>query len=58
LNRLGYGGGFYDRLLPLIPAGVKKIALCFDIQVVDSIPVLEHDIKVDLLITDISTYHH
>ncbi len=58
LNRLGYSGGFYDRLLPLIPAGVKKIALCFDIQVVDSIPVLEHDIKVDLLITDISTYHH
>ena len=58
LNRLGYGEGFYDRLLPLIPARVKKIALCFDIQVVDSIPVSEHDIKVDLLITDISTYHH
>ena len=57
LNRLGYGGGFYDRLLPLIPAGVKKIALCFDIQVVDSIPVSEHDIKVDLLITDTSIYH-
>lgn len=57
LNRLGYGGGFYDRLLPLIPAGVKKIALCFDIQVVESIPVSEHDIKVDLLITDTSIYH-
>lgn len=57
LNRLGYGGGFYDRLLPLIPAGVKKIALCFDIQVVDSIPVSEHDIKVDLLITDTNIYH-
>jgi len=57
LNRLGYGGGFYDRLLPLIPVGVKKIALCFDIQVVDSIPVSEHDIKVDLLITDTNIYH-
>ncbi|MBA7509166.1 putative protein YqgN [subsurface metagenome] len=57
LNRLGYGGGFYDRLLPLIPAGVKKIALCFDIQVVESIPVSEHDIKVDLLITDTNIYH-
>lgn len=57
LNRLGYGGGFYDRLLPLIPAGVKKIAPCFDIQVVESIPVSEHDIKVDLLITDTNIYH-
>lgn len=57
LNRLGYGGGFYDRLLPLIPAGVKKIALCFDIQVIDSIPVAEHDIKVDILITDTKIYH-
>ncbi len=57
LNRLGYGGGFYDRLLPLIPAEVKKIALCFNIQVVESIPVSEQDIKVDLLITDTNIYH-
>ena len=58
LNRLGYGGGYYDRLLLCIPEGVKKIALCFDIQVVDSIPVSEHDIKVDILITDTKIYHH
>jgi len=58
LNRLGYGGGYYDKLLLRIPEGVKKIALCFDIQVVDSIPVSEHDIKVDILITDTKIYHH
>ncbi|NQT67848.1 MAG: 5-formyltetrahydrofolate cyclo-ligase [Actinobacteria bacterium] len=57
LNRLGYGGGYYDKLLLRIPEGVKKIALCFDIQVVDSIPVSEHDIKVDILITDTKIYH-
>jgi 5-formyltetrahydrofolate cyclo-ligase len=57
LNRLGYGGGYYDKLLLHIPEGVKKIALCFDIQVVDSIPVSEHDIKVDILITDNKIYH-
>ena len=57
LNRLGYGGGYYDKLLLHIPEGVKKIALCFDIQVVDSIPVSEHDIKVDILITDTKIYH-
>ncbi len=57
LNRLGYGGGFYDKLLPYIPKGVKKIALCFDIQVIDMIPVSKNDIKVDLLITDTGIYY-
>ncbi len=57
LNRLGYCGGFYDKLLPHIPKGVKKIALCFDIQVIDMIPVSKNDIKVDLLITDTRFYY-
>ncbi|MFA5014940.1 MAG: 5-formyltetrahydrofolate cyclo-ligase [Actinomycetota bacterium] len=57
LNRLGYGGGFYDKLLPHIPKGVKKIALCFDIQVIDIIPVSKNDVKVDLLITDTGIYY-
>lgn len=57
LNRLGYGGGFYDKLLLHIPEGVKKIALCFDIQIVDRIPMSENDIRVDLLITDTKIYY-
>ncbi len=57
LNRLGYGGGFYDKLLRLIPKEIKKIALCFEIQVVERIPTYENDIKVDLLITDTGIYH-
>ena len=57
LNRLGYGKGFFDRLLTLIPEEVKKIALCFDVQVVESIPVSEYDIKIDFLITESKTYH-
>ncbi len=57
LNRLGYGGGFYDKLLLCIPKVVKKIAFCFDIQVIDRIPVSKDDIKVDLLITDTGIYH-
>ena len=57
LNRLGYGGGFYDKLLRLIPKEIKKIALCFEIQVVERIPTSENDIKVDLLITDTGIYH-
>jgi len=56
-NRLGYGGGFYDKLLLYVPEGVKKIALCFDIQVVGSIPASENDIKVDCIITETEIYH-
>jgi 5-formyltetrahydrofolate cyclo-ligase len=51
-NRLGYGGGFYDRLLTCIPVGVPKIALAFDLQVIDKVPVSEHDLKIDILITE------
>ncbi|MBN2073325.1 MAG: 5-formyltetrahydrofolate cyclo-ligase [Actinobacteria bacterium] len=52
LNRLGYGGGFYDRLLKKIPGTVKKISLAFDLQVIDNVPVSGEDIKIDLLITE------
>jgi 5-formyltetrahydrofolate cyclo-ligase len=40
-----------------IPGGVKKIALCFDIQVINNIPASENDIKVDCIITDTGIYH-
>jgi 5-formyltetrahydrofolate cyclo-ligase len=56
LNRLGYGGGFYDRILIHIPEEIIKIAFCFDIQVVEKIPVTEHDIKIDVLITESKIY--
>ncbi len=51
-NRLGYGGGFYDRLLAGIPRSIPRIALAFDLQVLDEIPVSGHDLKIDILITE------
>lgn len=51
-NRLGYGGGFYDKLLKKIPAEVPRIALAFDLQIAESIPVMAHDLKVDIIITE------
>ena len=48
-RRLGYGGGYYDRYLSRHP-GHRLVALCYDFQVLDSIPVTESDIPVDLLI--------
>lgn len=56
LNRLGYGGGFYDRLLPCLPESAKKISVCFQEQMVDKIPSGKYDIAVDMVLTEKKTY--
>ena len=48
-NRLGRGKGFYDRLLQRSKA--VKIGVAFDFQFVESIPVEDHDVPVDIVIT-------
>lgn len=50
-NRLGYGGGFYDRFLSKYPNS-KRVALCYDFQVFDEIPHEFFDEKVDLIISE------
>ena len=52
MNRLGYGGGFYDKLLKILPADLPGIAIAFDLQIVDSIPVMAHDRKIDIIVTE------
>ena len=52
LNRLGRGGGFYDRFLKEVPKAAKKIGLAFSFQVVAEVPAAARDVKVDLVITD------
>lgn len=51
-NRLGRGKGFYDRLLS--SAKATKIGVGYDFQLVESIPVEEHDVPVDMVITQSS----
>ena len=51
-NRIGFGGGFYDRFLSELSDGVAVIALAFELQLVDAIPVQSHDVAVDYLITE------
>lgn len=48
-QRMGYGGGFYDRFLAA--ESHPTIALCFDFQLVDRIPVQKHDIPVDVVLS-------
>jgi 5-formyltetrahydrofolate cyclo-ligase len=51
-NRLGYGAGYYDILLPDIKGKVPLVALAYEEQLIDSIPSEMHDVKVDIIITD------
>ena len=54
LNRLGYGGGFYDRYLEKIVKikKVLKIGLGFSYQELKKIPINQYDKKLDLIITE------
>lgn len=49
-NRLGYGGGYYDRFLPAHPE-THKIALCYDFQIVEDLPLEPHDVQLDALLS-------
>lgn len=51
-NRIGYGGGFYDRYLQQHMSDFYKIAICYDFQVVEHIMSEAFDIKPDKIITE------
>lgn len=48
--RLGYGGGYYDRMLRQMKC--LKIAPAFDFQVIERVPVSSLDIPIDVLVTE------
>lgn len=50
--RVGYGGGFYDRLFRRTRPDSVKIGVCFAVQVVDEVPHRRGDRHVDLVVTD------
>ncbi|WP_240837108.1 5-formyltetrahydrofolate cyclo-ligase [Acidaminobacter sp. JC074] len=50
--RLGYGGGFYDRLLSNKRKEVPVIALAFETQIIDKVPTEPHDYKMDMVVTE------
>jgi 5-formyltetrahydrofolate cyclo-ligase len=51
-NRLGRGGGYYDRFLTKVRENTYSVALAFEMQIVDQIPKDENDIPVDFIITE------
>lgn len=51
--RIGFGGGYYDRFLSSkIDEKAIKLSLAFDLQIVDEVPREDHDIPVDIIITE------
>jgi len=54
--RLGYGGGFYDRLLASWHPRPPLIAAAFEVQILDSIPVESHDVPMDVVVTEARTF--
>ena len=54
LNRLGYGGGYYDRVIKKLSKKkeILKIGLAFSIQKINNVPVTRYDKKLDYIVTD------
>ena len=54
LNRLGYGGGYYDRLIEklLKKKKILKIGLALSVQKIDKVPINVYDQKLDYIVTN------
>jgi 5-formyltetrahydrofolate cyclo-ligase len=56
-GRIGYGGGYYDRLLAAwMEPTPPLVAAAFELQVVPAVPILATDHRVDLVVTESRTY--
>jgi len=51
-NRLGRGGGFYDRFLRRLRRSATTVGLAFDAQIVDAVPADDRDFGMDIIVTD------
>ena len=54
LNRLGYGGGYYDRIIEKLMKKKKilKIGLAFSRQQINNLPISKYDKKMDYIVTE------
>jgi 5-formyltetrahydrofolate cyclo-ligase len=51
-GRVGSGEGYYDRLVPRLPITTRKVALAYECQIVQQVPMESHDKHVDIIITE------
>jgi 5-formyltetrahydrofolate cyclo-ligase len=55
-ERLGYGGGYYDRLIPQFAGRPALAAAAYSLQIVPEVPVTPSDRSVDLVVTEDAEY--
>ena len=51
-GRIGFGGGYYDRLLSGLSKQATRVGVAFDFHVLESIPQTENDVRVHKIITE------
>ncbi|KAJ52765.1 5-formyltetrahydrofolate cyclo-ligase [Clostridium tetanomorphum] len=51
-GRIGYGGGFYDRFLVKTKKSAPKIALAYNVQIINKVPMDELDVRIDGIISN------
>lgn len=51
-GRMGYGGGYYDRFLANRASQATRLGICFDMQLVDQVPMAAHDQYLDYVVTE------
>ncbi|MDP4107760.1 MAG: 5-formyltetrahydrofolate cyclo-ligase, partial [Bacillota bacterium] len=51
-NRIGYGGGYYDRFLKKTSFACFKVGLAFEAQIADEVPIDRYDVPLHMVITE------
>jgi 5-formyltetrahydrofolate cyclo-ligase len=55
-ERLGHGGGYYDRLIPRLAGRPALVAATYSLQVLPELPVTESDQPLDMVVTENTVY--
>jgi len=56
-GRIGYGGGYYDRLMMNLSPAVQRVAVAFDFQVFDLVPQGDSDVPMHKIVTEKEAIH-
>jgi len=56
-DRLGRGGGFYDRYLASLDSAARSVGVAFHLQLLEELPREDHDRRVQAVVTDQETIH-
>lgn len=50
--RLGWGRGYFDRVMKRLPTHVRSIGLAFNLQLINRVPRDQFDVPVDMVVTE------